>query len=89
MSFIIGEDVRVAAARDAVLLGLKGRVVMESMHTLTIRTEAKRKVVLPKRGSALELSSGTLVIGDDLEGRLEDRIAVSRGQARRRTERPR
>ena len=88
MSFIIGEDVRVAAARDSVLLGLKGKVVLESMHTFTIRTDAKRKVILPKKGSALELSSGTILIGDDLEGRLEDRIAVSRG-ARRKAERSR
>lgn len=83
MTFIIGEDVRVAASRDTLLLGLKGRVVLETMHTLTIKTDAKRKVVLPKTGSALELSSGTIVIGDDLEGRLEDRIAITRGMARR------
>jgi RNase P/RNase MRP subunit p29 len=83
MSFVIGEDVRVAAARDAVLLGLKGKVVLESMHTFTIRTGAKRNVMLPKAGSALELSSGAILIGDDLEGRLEDRIAASGRQARR------
>jgi RNase P/RNase MRP subunit p29 len=83
MSFIIGEDVRVAAARDAVLLGLKGKVVLESMHMLTIKTGAKRKVQIPKMGSALELSNGEILIGDDLEGRLEDRIAVSGRPARR------
>jgi RNase P/RNase MRP subunit p29 len=83
MTFIIGEDVRVAAARDAVLLGLKGKVVLESMHTLTIKTASKRKVTLPKRGSALELPSGEILIGDDLEGRLEDRIAVNGRPARR------
>jgi RNase P/RNase MRP subunit p29 len=83
MSFIIGEDVRVAAARDAALLGLKGKVVLETMHTLTIRTDGKRKVMLPKMGSALQLSSGTILIGDDLEGRLEDRIAASGRPTRR------
>lgn len=77
MSFIIGEDVRVAAARDAVLLGLRGKVVLESMHTLTIKTGAQKRVTLPKKGSALQLSTGEIVIGDDLEGRLEDRIAAS------------
>ena len=89
MSFIIGEDVRVAAARDAALLGLRGKVVLESMHTFTIKTEARRKVTLPKVGSALELSSGTILIGDDLEGRLEDRIAVSGRPARRGARRTR
>jgi RNase P/RNase MRP subunit p29 len=81
MSFIIGEDVRVAAARDAALLGLRGKVVLETMHTLKIKSD-KRKVVLPKMGSALQLSSGTILIGDDLEGRLEDRLAASRGARR-------
>jgi RNase P/RNase MRP subunit p29 len=85
MSFILGEDVRVAAARDAVLLGLKGKIVLESMHTLTIRTREGRKVMMPKVGSALELSSGKILIGDDLEGRLEDRIAAGRRSARRGT----
>jgi len=83
MSFIIGEDVRVAAARDTVLLGLRGKVVLESMHTLTIRTDGKRKVTLPKVGSALVLSSGEILIGDDLEGRLEDRIAANGRPSRR------
>jgi RNase P/RNase MRP subunit p29 len=86
MSFIIGEDVRLAAARDSALLGLKGKVVLETMHMLTIRTAAMRKVTLPKAGSALELSSGTILIGDDLEGRLEDRIAaIGRPRRGRRT----
>jgi RNase P/RNase MRP subunit p29 len=83
MTFIIGEDVRVAAARDAALLGLRGKVVLETMHMLTIRTDAKRKVTLPKSGSALELSDGEILLGDDLKGRLEDRIAILGRPARR------
>jgi RNase P/RNase MRP subunit p29 len=79
MIFLIGEDVRVAAAKNAVLLGLKGKVVLETMHTLTIRTDANRKVMLPKMGSALELSTGKIVLGDDVDGRLEDRIAAAAG----------
>jgi RNase P/RNase MRP subunit p29 len=83
MTFIIGEDVRVAAARDAVLLGLKGKVVLETMRTITIRTVAKRKVTLPKAGTALELSGGEILLDDDFKGRLEDRIAVFGRPARR------
>ena len=83
MIFIIGEAVRVAAARDAVLLGLRGKVVLETMHTLTIRTDSKRKVTLPKDGSALQLSDGQIILGDDLKGRLEDRIAYIGRTARR------
>ncbi|HYR04571.1 MAG TPA: ribonuclease P protein subunit [Nitrososphaerales archaeon] len=89
MTFIIGEDVRVAAARDAVLLGLRGKVVLETMHTLTIRTDSKRKVTLPKDGSALQLSDGQIILGDDLKGRLEDRIAYIGRTARRGARRSR
>ena len=80
MTFIIGEDVRVAAARSTVLLGLKGKVVLETMNTITISTEARRQVTLPKSGSALELKGGKIVLGDDLAGRLEDRLANSRAR---------
>jgi len=80
MTFIIGEDVRVAAARSTVLLGLKGKVVLETMNTITISTEARRQVTLPKSGSALELKGGKVVLGDDLAGRLEDRLANSRAR---------
>jgi RNase P/RNase MRP subunit p29 len=82
MNFIIGEDVRVAAARNSLLIGLKGKVVMETMNTLTIKAD-NRKVTLPKIGSALLLSTGAVVLGDDLKGRLEDRIAMGGRHARR------
>jgi RNase P/RNase MRP subunit p29 len=82
MTFIIGEDVRVAAARDAVLLGLRGKVVLETMHTLTIRTESKRNVTLPKAGSALQLEDGKILLCDEIKGRLEDRIAFFGRSAR-------
>lgn len=84
MTFIIGEDVRVAAARNTVLLGLKGRVVLETMNTITISTDTRRKLVLPKSGSALELKGGTIVLGDDLAGRLEDRLAMDTRRSRTR-----
>ncbi len=89
MTFIIGEDVRVAAARDAVLLGLRGKVVLETMHTLTIKTDSKRNVTLPKDGCALQLSDGQIILGDDLKGRLEDRIAYIGRTARRGARRSR
>jgi RNase P/RNase MRP subunit p29 len=76
MIFIMGEDVRVAAARDAMLLGLRGKVVLETMNTLTIKS-GERKVVLPKAGTAIELLSGEVVLGDDVRGRIEDRISLA------------
>ena len=84
MTLIVGEEVRVAAARDAGLLGLKGEVVLETMKTLTIKTGANRKVILTKAGSALELPGGAILLGDDLRGRLEDRLAAGRNPGRPR-----
>ncbi|MDG6914734.1 MAG: ribonuclease P protein subunit [Nitrososphaerota archaeon] len=78
MISIIGEDVRLAASRGAMNLGLKGRIVLESMHTVTIRTADRRTVMVPKLGSAFELAGGRILLGDDLEGRLEDRMAAGR-----------
>ncbi len=75
MIFLIGEDVRVAASKNALLQGLAGKIVLETMHTVTIKTGVGRNVTLPKLGSALELSTGKIVLGDEIEGRLEDRIA--------------
>jgi RNase P/RNase MRP subunit p29 len=79
MRLIIGEDVRIVAARDLALLGRKGTVVMETMHTLTIKTSSdSRKLVLPKNGSALQLADGAILLGDvELKGRLEDRVAIA------------
>ncbi len=73
---IMGEDVRVATAKNMLLMGLKGKVVLETMRTVTIKTDAGRKLMLPKKGTAFELlSSGRVVIGDEIEGRPEERIA--------------
>jgi len=73
MIFLLGEDVRVAAAKDPLTVGFSGRVAIETMHTITVAS-AQRRVVLPKVGTVLELASGKVVIGDELEGRLEDRL---------------
>jgi len=77
MIFLLGEDVRVAAAKNPLVVGFKGRVTIETMHTITLAS-AQRRVTLPKVGTVLELASGKVVIGDDLEGRPEDRILGGR-----------
>jgi RNase P/RNase MRP subunit p29 len=77
MIFLLGEDVKVAAAKNPLMIGFKGRVAIETMHTITLAS-AQRKVILPKAGTVLELASGKVVLGDELEGRLEDRILGGR-----------
>jgi len=83
MSIIIGQEVRVAGSQGGVRLGLAGRVVLETMNTITIRTEDGRNLMLPKAGTALELSSGKILLGEDIIGRLEDRISARARPGRR------
>ena len=77
MIFLLGEDVRVAAAKDSLMIGVRGKVVIETMHTITVATD-QRKVTLPKLGTAFELAGGKVVLGEDLEGRVEDRLLGGR-----------
>ena len=51
MSFIIGEDVRVVAARGAPLVGLRGKVVLETMHTLLAAKGIQVTRILNKRSA--------------------------------------
>lgn len=78
---LLGEKVEVVAARDRTLVGLKGTVVLESMHTITLESaklnQERRLLVMAKRGTAMRTlgASKIVILGDELEGRLEDRIA--------------
>lgn len=45
---LIGLEVRVAASPDAGIVGLRGRVIDETLHTLTVRRLDGREVQLAK-----------------------------------------
>jgi RNase P/RNase MRP subunit p29 len=77
---IIGEKVKVVASSDPTQIGFRGSVVLETFGTFLLRLESKT-VRLQKKGVVLQLA-GTkdLVRGDEMEGRLQDRI----GRATRR-----
>lgn len=71
---LIGERVTVVGCSDPGFLGRKGEVVLESAKTFSIQ-EGTRIAVLQKAGTTFRLAaSGGLVSGDDLPGRLEERI---------------
>jgi RNase P/RNase MRP subunit p29 len=70
---MMGEKVRLVDATDPGKKGIAGRVVLETANTLLIDSGTK-SLMVEKSGSVfLVLSSGKVVAGADIAGRLEDR----------------
>jgi RNase P/RNase MRP subunit p29 len=70
---VMGEEVRLVDATDPGKKGIAGRVVLETANTLLIDSGSK-SLIVEKSGSVfLIISSGTVVTGADIAGRLEDR----------------
>ena len=71
---VIGERLTVLTSPDPTKTGLTGRVVMETLNTLTLDTSG-RTLRVEKQGSAfMLLNSGIVLTGMDLAGRLQDRL---------------
>jgi RNase P/RNase MRP subunit p29 len=71
---VVGESVTVMQSSDPTKLGLGGKVVLETANTLLI-SSGGRKLSVEKKGLALALKgSRRLVTGEDIAGRLEDRL---------------
>ena len=71
---VIGQDVTVARADDPTKVGRKGVVVLETANTLLLQSGDARCRV-EKQGSVFLLGrSGDVVNGDEIAGRLEDRL---------------
>jgi len=71
---VIGERLTVLTSPDPTKTGLTGRVVMETLNTLTLDTSG-RILRIEKQGSAfMLLNSGIVLTGMDLAGRLQDRL---------------
>jgi len=71
---IIGEEVAVLRASDPTKTGRKGRAVLETANTVVLYSE-RGKLTIEKKGSVFLLSpSGRVAAGEDIEGRLEDRL---------------
>jgi RNase P/RNase MRP subunit p29 len=75
---VIGKTLTVFSSTDPTKVGRSGRVVLETAKTLTLESGPKTLVV-EKRGSVFSVSgSKTVLSGEDIAGRLEDRLG--RGQ---------
>ena len=74
---VLGSEVTIiSCASSPPLVGLEGTVALESMRMLTIVAPDSRKVMIPKKGTALQLKgTNELVIADEMRGRLEERLA--------------
>jgi RNase P/RNase MRP subunit p29 len=75
MIALLGRDVTVVQCSNRSMVGLNGTVVLESMRMITIVSGTK-KLQVAKTGTALQLrESGKVVIADEMNGRIEDRLS--------------
>lgn len=70
---LIGLDVRVASSRDPTLVNLNGKIVYESRNMLYMKIDNTIKMI-PKSIIRLESTDGSIIEGNDIIGRPEDRI---------------
>ena len=76
---VIGEKLSVLTSSDPTKSGRSGRVLLETANTLLLE-EGGRTFRMEKAGAAfLITSSGAVVTGSDIAGRLQDRIGRRRG----------
>lgn len=74
---LIGLQVRIASSKDPTLVGLSGKVVLETRNTLVISTGNETKIV-PKQIADFEFDvAGTKLdfVGSSILGRADERIA--------------
>ena len=75
---VIGEKLTVLTSLDPTKTGVVGTVVMETLNTLLLDSSG-RTLRVEKSGSAFQLlSSGKVLTGLDLAGRLPDRLGRRR-----------
>ena len=71
---IVGEDVALLKSRDPTKTGRKGKAVLETANTVILMTD-RGKITVEKKGTVFLFSpSGRVVAGENVQGRLEDRL---------------
>jgi len=75
---IIGEEIAIIDSRDPTKTGRKGEVVFETSNTLELDTGTKT-IRVEKAGTVFQVSKSKRVLdGNELVGRLEDRLRLKR-----------
>jgi RNase P/RNase MRP subunit p29 len=71
---VVGSRATVVDAKDGGLRGRKGEIVLETANTIQLKT-SDGTITIQKSGTVLQLDGEDgPVLGDDIRGRLEDRI---------------
>ena len=73
---LIGISVEVVAARNPSLVGIDGKVTDETRNTIKVLTQDGEKVLV--KDQVTMKIEGKIVNGNDLMGRIEERIKKSR-----------
>jgi len=75
MMRVLGRDVAIVQCSNPLMVGVHGTLALESMRMITI-VSGTRKVTVAKTGTVLQLQdSGKIVIADEMNGRIEDRLS--------------
>ncbi len=69
---LIGEEIRIADAKNKTLTGFTGNVVGETRNTITIKTQTGNKTII-KEQVEIEIN-GKKIQGKNITGRVEERI---------------
>jgi len=71
---VVGTRAVVVDSKDGTKLGRKGEIVLETANTLLLKT-AEGTITIEKAGTVLQVEGDDEpLVGDDISGRLEDRI---------------
>ena len=71
---VVGTRAVVVDSKDGTKLGRKGEIVLETANTLLLKT-AEGTIMIEKAGTVLQVEGDDEpLVGDDISGRLEDRI---------------
>ncbi len=75
MGELIGEKTRVTNSKDKGKIGIEGKIVDETLNTLTIETKEKKEKKIPKKTSTFTFKKNNQKIkGKEIAYRPEDRI---------------
>ncbi len=71
---LVGQEITIIDSCDPTKTGRRGEVVLETSGTLELEGGG-RTIVVPKAGSVFQVSGSRKVLnGDEMVGRLEDRL---------------
>ena len=72
---LLGKKIAIVQCSDVSKVGIGGVFALETMKTVTIQSGSTTRVI-PKVGTVFQIQdTGRVIVGDEMVGRLEDRLA--------------